>query len=33
MSARRRLPNRRTSQTFEIESQGLPFTVTYSRFR
>ena len=32
MTARRRLPNRRASQTFEIESQGLRFTATVSRF-
>jgi hypothetical protein len=32
MTARRRLPNRRASRTFEIESQGLPFTATVSRF-
>jgi hypothetical protein len=31
-SERQRLPNRRASQTFEIESQGLTFTVTASRF-
>ena len=28
MTARRRLPNRRGSTTFPIESQGLAFTVT-----
>jgi hypothetical protein len=32
MSERRRLRNRRASQTFEIESQGLTFTVTASRY-
>jgi hypothetical protein len=32
MSTRRRLPNRRGSTTFRIESQGLPFTVTASTF-
>jgi hypothetical protein len=29
---RRRLPNRRRSETFELESQGLKFTPTYSEF-
>lgn len=29
---RRRLPNRRVSETFEIEVNGMPFTVTISRF-
>jgi ribonucleoside-diphosphate reductase alpha chain len=32
MNARHRLPNRRASQTFELESQGLKFTATVSRF-
>jgi hypothetical protein len=32
MNKRRRLPNRRGSETFEIESQGLKFTVTASRY-
>jgi hypothetical protein len=32
MSERRRLPNRRGSETFEIISQGLGFTATISRF-
>ena len=32
MTARERLPNRRLSETFEIESQGLRFTATVSRF-
>jgi len=32
MTERRRLPNRRTSETFDIESQGLRFTVTASRY-
>ena len=32
MSERRRLPNRRASETFDIESQGLRFTATVSRF-
>jgi hypothetical protein len=32
MSARKRLPNRRGSITFAIESQGLAFTVTASAF-
>jgi hypothetical protein len=32
MSERRRLPNRRASESFEIESQGLRFTATISRF-
>jgi hypothetical protein len=32
MTARRRLADRRSSTTFEIESQGLAFTVTVSAF-
>jgi hypothetical protein len=32
MSERRRLPNRRASETFNFESQGLRFTATISRF-
>jgi hypothetical protein len=28
---RRRLPNRRQSESFEIEAQGLTFTATFSR--
>jgi hypothetical protein len=32
MTARRRLPNRRASLTFGVESQGLRFTCTASRF-
>ena len=32
MNERRRLPNRRVSETFDIESQGLRFTVTASRY-
>ena len=32
MSERRRLPNRRLSETFELEAQGLKFTATVSRF-
>jgi hypothetical protein len=32
MSERRRLPNRRLSETFEIEAQGLTYTATVSRF-
>jgi hypothetical protein len=32
MSERRRLPNRRRSLSFDIESQGLLFTATVSRF-
>jgi len=32
MTDRRRLPNRRTFETFEIESQGLKLTVTASRY-
>jgi hypothetical protein len=32
MTARARLPNRRASTTFGIESQGLAFTVTVSAF-
>src|SRR5262245_53616360 len=31
-AARERLPDRRLSETFEIESQGLRFTVTASRY-
>lgn len=30
--ARRRLPDRRASQTFDVEAWGLPFTVTASHF-
>jgi hypothetical protein len=32
MSARHRLPNRRPSETFEFEVQGLGYTCTFSRF-
>ena len=32
MTERRRLANRRSSETFDIESQGLQFTATVSRF-
>jgi hypothetical protein len=32
MTARQRLPNRRASQTFDFESQGLQFTASFSRF-
>jgi hypothetical protein len=32
MSERQRLRNRRPSQTFDVESQGLKFTATVSRF-
>jgi hypothetical protein len=32
MTERHRLPNRRASETFDIESQGLRFTATVSRF-
>ncbi len=32
MTDRRRLPNRRRSETFDLESQGLKFTATISRF-
>lgn len=32
MTERRRLPNRRASETFDIESQGLRFTASVSRF-
>jgi ribonucleoside-diphosphate reductase alpha chain len=32
MSTRERLPNRRSSTTFAIESRGLAFTVTVSAF-
>jgi len=31
MTERRRLPNRRASETFKIESQNLTFTATVSR--
>jgi hypothetical protein len=31
-SERRRLPNRRYSETFNIEASGLSYTVTVSRF-
>ena len=32
MSERTRLPNRRASETFDLEAQGLKFTCTISRF-
>jgi hypothetical protein len=32
MTARERLPNRRASQTFELEVAGLRYTATVSRF-
>jgi hypothetical protein len=32
MNARQRLPDRRASQTFDVEAQGLRFTATVSRF-
>jgi hypothetical protein len=32
MTARQRLPNRRASETFDLEAQGLKFTATISRF-
>jgi hypothetical protein len=32
MTARRRLPNRRHSETFRVEAQGMKFTATISRF-
>jgi hypothetical protein len=32
MTARTRMPNRRGSETFDFESQGLAFTATVSRF-
>jgi hypothetical protein len=32
ISVRHRLPNRRASETFEIEAQGLRFTCSVSRF-
>jgi hypothetical protein len=32
MTGRQRLPNRRLSETFNFESQGLQFTATASRF-
>jgi hypothetical protein len=31
-AGRRRLPNRRGSETFAVESQGMKFTATVSRF-
>lgn len=31
-SIRHRLPNRRASETFDLEAQGLKFTCTVSRF-
>lgn len=31
-AARRRLPDRRASETFDLEAQGLSFTATVSRF-
>ena len=33
MTERRRLSNRRSSETFDIESQGLKFTCSVSRYR
>jgi hypothetical protein len=32
VSIRRRLPQRRASETFDVEAQGLKFTATVSRF-
>jgi hypothetical protein len=32
MTARRKLPNRRTSENFDLEFSGLKFKVTISRF-
>jgi hypothetical protein len=32
MTARRRLPNRRASETFELNAAGLRYTATVSRF-
>jgi hypothetical protein len=32
MTSRRRLPNRRFSETFAVEAQGMKFTATVSRF-
>ncbi len=32
MTARERLPNRRRSETFQIEHAGLRYTVSFSRF-
>ena len=32
MTARKRLPDRRASQTFELEAGGLTYTATFSRF-
>ena len=31
--SRQRLPNRRAAHTFNIEQEGLGFTVTYGKFR
>jgi hypothetical protein len=31
-AARRRLPDRRASETFDLQAQGLSFTATVSRF-
>jgi ribonucleoside-diphosphate reductase alpha chain len=33
IAARRRLPNRRRSETFELEHCGLKYMVTFSRFQ
>lgn len=32
MTERRRLPNRRASESFNVEANGMAFTVTISRF-
>ncbi len=32
MTGRHRLPNRRASETFDFESQGMQFTASFSRF-
>jgi hypothetical protein len=32
MTARKRLPNRRASETFELDAAGLRYTATVSRF-
>ncbi len=33
MTVRERLPNRRTSETFELEVAGLRYTCSFSRYR
>jgi hypothetical protein len=32
MTQRKRLPNRRICETLQIEANGMPFTVSFSRF-